>query len=154
MSGVEFLNTSVCWKWWFVDILCCAVFLFLDFFEFCCARNFSIFTFGQLSFVFFSEMGGESEQGWIVNETPMETRGNLEKLCEWKVHILTRSASILFRCRTKFWRPCGVWRVYPCSHSLNFSYSQAGVYQHHDPCREIVQPSNSALSHHFRFDSI
>ena len=38
-------------------------------------------------------MGGKSEQGWISNGNPMETRRNLEKLSEGKVHILTRSAT-------------------------------------------------------------
>ena len=41
-------------------------------------------------------MGGKSEQGWISNGKPMKTRGNLEKISEGKVHILTRSATFAF----------------------------------------------------------
>ena len=33
----------------------------------------------------------------------METRGNLEKLSEGKVHILTRSATLVLKSVSRFW---------------------------------------------------
>ena len=94
-STQVFFESDDLWTFCVRAVLFLVSFLvFFSRFFFNSVRNFSIFTFWKLFFgFFFSEMGGKSEQGWISNGNPMETRGNLEKLSEGKVHILTRSAT-------------------------------------------------------------
>ena len=81
----EFLNTSVFWKWLFVDIMCSCrsfclhVVFFLAIFYLLCL-GFLFFLFLQTFVDFVSEKGGKNELVWVSNGFQLET---VE--CLWKL---------------------------------------------------------------------